>query len=147
MFKRWVVARIIYAVKSEWPTKTWNCSLRLRKTMLGTILRIFLMYFGSAGTTRQLFSKIRPWFHMRLRPMKNRREIYCRIFSCWNPFSSTTSTLGNNRKPIITFQPFFGDPRTAAIFRRIDRPEIELPLLFIANGSIPKHLSSALLKI
>lgn len=48
------------------------------------------------------------------------------LFSRWNLFSSPTSTPSNAPKPVITFQPVFGDPQTAAIFRRTDRPELEL---------------------
>jgi len=47
------------------------------------------------------------------------------VFSRWNPLSSNISMPRNTQKPVITFEPFFGDPQTGAIFRRTDRPEIK----------------------
>ena len=42
-----------------------------------------------------------------------------RVLSRWNPFSSTISAPVTVEKPVITFQPLFGDPETAVIFRRV----------------------------
>jgi hypothetical protein len=49
------------------------------------------------------------------------------LLSRWNPFSRISSTATTTQNPLITFRPFFGDPKTAAIFQRVDRPDVELP--------------------
>ncbi|KAH8659209.1 hypothetical protein BGZ60DRAFT_120559 [Tricladium varicosporioides] len=43
----------------------------------------------------------------------------------WNPFSTMTSRPVGSKNHAITFKPIFGDADTAAIFQRVDRPEVE----------------------
>ncbi|KAH8809362.1 hypothetical protein F5884DRAFT_901460 [Xylogone sp. PMI_703] len=46
------------------------------------------------------------------------------IFGGWNPFSRAKTTVPSTEEPVITFEPIFGDPQVAAIFRRTDRPDV-----------------------
>ncbi len=124
--KRWVIADSIDAAKSEWLRQNREVITELSEETVADDIEPLHDVSWFRWHNPPTFFADPPVSTDDVEPDDESEGSSLRGLSRWNPFSSSNSTTVSTQKHTVTFQPFYGDPETAAIFRRVDRPEIAI---------------------
>jgi hypothetical protein len=124
VFKRWIVAGSIDSTKSDWLQQNMEQVIELSEDVVDADIETLQDVSWFRWTNPPDFFENPPIVSEEVDADEESEEGAIGIFSRWNPFSSNAPGPVSFPKPVITFEPLFGDEKTAAIFRRVDRSDV-----------------------